>query len=198
MPINDNDIRVKRTKKLIRQGLAELSKTKSLSKITVKELTDLVEINRGTFYLHYKDISDLVNSIETNLYNDFDDFIKNVTAKMIVKDPVDILEKYVIFIEENKDAFTMLMGAHGDVEFVFKLSALLDEKVLELCNSFFPDMNKSVYELSSAYCKFGAFGLMNCWFLKHPEWTARQVAELWRQLIANGLFGVVENRPKGV
>ena len=198
MPINDNDTRVKRTKKLIRQGLAELSKTKSLSKITVKELTDLVEINRGTFYLHYKDIADLVESIETNLYNDFNDFIKNVTPKSVIKNPIDVLEQYTKFVECNKEAFVMLMGVHGDAEFVFKLIALLDEKVYDLCKSFFPNMNQSVYDFSTEYGKFAAVGLMNCWFYKHPEWSARQVAELWFKLMTKGLNGMVENKPEGV
>ena len=63
MAINNEDSRVKRTKKLIRKGLVELSQTKRINKITVKELTDHIEINRGTFYLHYKDVFDLVESL---------------------------------------------------------------------------------------------------------------------------------------
>ena len=198
MAINDNDTRVKRTKKLIRQGLAELSRTKSLSKITVKELTDLVEINRGTFYLHYKDIADLVESIETNLYNDLGEFINSVTPKSVIKKPIDVLEQYAKFCEENKEAFVMLMGVHGDAEFIFKLTTLLDGRIYDLCKSFFPNMNQSIYDFSTEYGKFAAVGLMNCWFYKHPEWTARQVAELWFQLMTRGLQGMVENKPEGV
>lgn len=198
MPINDNDTRVKRTKKLIRQGLAELSKTKSLSKITVKELTDLVEINRGTFYLHYKDIADLVESIETNLYNDLGEFINSVTPKSVIKKPIDVLEQYAKFCEENKEAFVMLTGVHGDAEFIFKLTALLDSRIYDLCKSFFPNMNQSLYDFATEYGKFAAVGLMNCWFYKHPEWTSRQVAELWLTLMTKGLNGMVENRPGGI
>lgn len=198
MPVNDNDIRVKRTKKLIRQGLAELAKTKRLSKITVKELTDLVEINRGTFYLHYKDIADLVETIENTLYNDLQEFTENVTPKNIMKNPIDILEQYANFVRDNKDAFTMFMGPHGDAEFMFKLSALLDEKIYELCISLYPNMNKNVYEFALDYCKFGAVGLVNCWVSKHPEWTSRQVAEYWYHLMINGIMGAIENKPKGV
>ena len=58
------DSRVRRTKRLLRQGLTELLKEKSIKKITVRELSDRVDINRGTFYLHYKDIYDLVEQIE--------------------------------------------------------------------------------------------------------------------------------------
>lgn len=192
MAINDNDIRVKRTKRLIRQGLSELAKTKSITKISVKELTDLVEINRGTFYLHYKDISDLVESIETNLYNEFSVFMNSITPQNIAENALDLLEKYVSFAYENKDVLEMLMGAHGDAEFVFKLTSLMDEKIYDLCKTFFPNMNYSLFDMASEYGKFSAIGLLNCWFTKHPEWTSRQVAEMWFTLMTRGLYGITQ------
>ena len=50
------DRRVRKTKKLLLDGLTQLMQTKDVSEISVKELSDLVDINRGTFYLHYRDI----------------------------------------------------------------------------------------------------------------------------------------------
>ena len=44
------DRRVRKTKKLLRQGLAKLMENKSINEITVKELVDEVDINRSTFY----------------------------------------------------------------------------------------------------------------------------------------------------
>ena len=41
------DRRVRKTKNQLRQGLARLMLKKSLKEITVKELTDLVDMNRG-------------------------------------------------------------------------------------------------------------------------------------------------------
>ena len=198
MAINDNDIRVKRTKRLIRQGLSELSKTKSLSKISVKELTDLVEINRGTFYLHYKDISDLVDSIETELYNEFSAFMNSLTPQIVLENAPDLLEEYASFAYENKDVLTMLMGAHGDAEFVFKLTSLLDEKIYDLCKAYYPNMNHALFDMASEYGKFGAVGILNCWFTKHPEWTSRQVAEMWLTLMTRGLHGITHKDSKEV
>ena len=43
------DSRVRRTKRLLKQGLTELMAQKSIKKITVRELSELVDINRGTF-----------------------------------------------------------------------------------------------------------------------------------------------------
>ena len=46
------DRRVRRTKKLLSQGLIELMQQKQVKDITVRELADLVDVNRGTFYLY--------------------------------------------------------------------------------------------------------------------------------------------------
>ena len=53
------DLRVIRTKRNIRAAFVELAKKKPVSKITVTELAEKAMINKGTFYLHYRDIYEL-------------------------------------------------------------------------------------------------------------------------------------------
>ena len=50
------DRRVRRTKQLIKQSLIELMHEKPFKDITVKDITERADLNRGTFYLHYVDI----------------------------------------------------------------------------------------------------------------------------------------------
>ncbi|WP_180339343.1 TetR/AcrR family transcriptional regulator [Peptoniphilus catoniae] len=71
----------KYTQKAIIESFMELLKKKSLDKITVKEIIELAEINRNTFYYYFQDIYDLLDSAfkeesvkfrkETDLNNDF-------------------------------------------------------------------------------------------------------------------------------
>ena len=194
MPVNDNDSRVKRTKKLIRKGLAELTKEKSINKITVKELTDLIEINRGTFYLHYKDIFDLVESIENSLYDEFNEIIKTVNPKTILETPIDILEKFCVFISENADAFVMLIGENGDANFVYRIGTVMNDAVFELFSSIYPEMDSERYSFTYEYCKYGSVGLIRCWIIENHDWTPRQVAELWLRLIARGVWGIMDKQ----
>lgn len=56
---NKQDLRVKKTKRAIRQAFEHLLMTRPLPKITVTELAKEAEINKATFYLHYTDIYDL-------------------------------------------------------------------------------------------------------------------------------------------
>ena len=58
------DRRVIKTRRQLKKGLAALMKEKSVNQITVKELVEEVDINRSTFYLHFKDIQDLLREIE--------------------------------------------------------------------------------------------------------------------------------------
>ena len=62
------DLRVKKTKNSIINAFLKLRAKKSLERITVKELSDLAEINKATFYLHYKDIYDLSETLENELF----------------------------------------------------------------------------------------------------------------------------------
>ena len=58
------DRRVRKTKTRLLNCLTELMKEKEVKDISVKELSDLADINRGTFYLHYRDVYDMLNKVE--------------------------------------------------------------------------------------------------------------------------------------
>lgn len=198
MPVNDNDIRVKRTKKLIKNGLIELSKTKSITKITVKELTDHIEINRGTFYLHYKDIFELIEAIENELYDEFNNTISSITPYKMLKHPVDVCEIVCEHFRIHMETYSMLMGEHGDAQFTYKMGELLNEKVYALFKRIFSNMDDAKYNFAYNYGKFGLVGLTYCWSTMYPDWTSREVAEMWLKLTVKGIWGIIGDEAKGV
>jgi len=55
---------VRMTKQRLYQALITLLQQKSLREITVRELTELAGISRGTFYFHYADIYALMDQME--------------------------------------------------------------------------------------------------------------------------------------
>ena len=58
-----SDLRVTKTRRLIKATFLELVQAKPVQKITVTELATRAEISKGTFYLHYLDIYDLYNQM---------------------------------------------------------------------------------------------------------------------------------------
>ena len=90
------DLRVKRTKTNITNACLELCAKKPPERITVKELADLAEINKATFYLHYKDIYDLLETLENDLFERVFDSIEH---------PHSVLSEPKLFIRELVEGF---------------------------------------------------------------------------------------------
>lgn len=126
------DRRVRKTKAQLRAGLARLMQKKSIKEITVKELVEEVDINRSTFYLHYTDIYQMLESIEGELMDEVSHLVDDYPL-----DPINNKESSYPFIEQiftildnNKDICIALLGKNGDMAFVSRIEKLIAETVL--------------------------------------------------------------------
>lgn len=90
------DLRVKKTKNSIINAFLQLRAKKPLERITIKELADLAEINKATFYLHYKDIYDLSEHLENDLFENVFNSIEH---------PNCVLSEPKMFIRELVEGF---------------------------------------------------------------------------------------------
>ncbi|RIO05573.1 TetR/AcrR family transcriptional regulator, partial [Mammaliicoccus sciuri] len=49
------DRRVRKSKRAIKQAFIQLLKENNLDRITIQQISDLADVNRGTFYLNYEE-----------------------------------------------------------------------------------------------------------------------------------------------
>lgn len=77
------DLRVVKTKTLIKNSFLELIEEKGYSKVSVTDIVDKAMINRNTFYLHYLDKEDLINEMITENYKKTEPLIKRILLKHI-------------------------------------------------------------------------------------------------------------------
>ena len=61
------DLRILKTKASLQEALIELLQEKELDKISISELCKKANVNRGTFYLHYQDITELFEEYFHNM-----------------------------------------------------------------------------------------------------------------------------------
>ena len=86
------------TKEIIIRTLFELLNEKPLAKITVKDIVERCGVNRNTFYYHFRDISDVV---ESALLREVDNAFEHPVE---VDSMLECLEVLVKLIGENKKA----------------------------------------------------------------------------------------------
>jgi len=125
------DLRIRKTRKAIRYAFIDLLAEKELNKISINAITQKAEINRATFYLHYKDINDLIDSI-------LDDLLADLKKILIDKfeesyKPGDELTSLILLLEhiaENSHMYKVLLVTKNIPYFTPKLMDLLYELIL--------------------------------------------------------------------
>jgi len=111
--VQNENRRVKYSKRLIQESLLELLQEKPLEKITVKELCEKADVNRGTFYRYYEDIFDLFHTIEDSLARDFDRHVQNMEIGSFETFIYNLLESS----KKNQTLLIILANDRGDGSF---------------------------------------------------------------------------------
>lgn len=64
------DRRVLRTRAALQRALTDLVQERDLSQISVADVVELAEVNRSTFYDHYRDVHQLAEAASTSMIDD--------------------------------------------------------------------------------------------------------------------------------
>ena len=115
------DYRVRVTQKLIREAFTGLLKQKPIQSISIKELCELAGINRGTFYAHYRDIYDLREKIEDEMYRDVLDALKPLLDEGAGATQLEITTGVFQWMRDNRDMCEVILGEYGDRRFLWKM-----------------------------------------------------------------------------
>ncbi|HHZ05773.1 MAG TPA: TetR/AcrR family transcriptional regulator [Clostridiales bacterium] len=181
------DRRVRKTKSQLRKGLTVLLQKKPIKDITVRELSDLVDINRGTFYLHYKDIYDMLSEIEEEMFRDVNQIINETPNPLAAGTPLPFLEKMFTYLSDNSDLCIALLGENGDIAFVDKLKSVVRTKCLYDWMSIHDNSNVVAFEYFYSFIVSGCIGLLSSWLSNGEKETPKQMATLAEQIILHGI-----------
>lgn len=97
------DRRIKRTKAAVFNAMLDLMVEKDASKITVLELCKRADINKSTFYLHYKSMEDCLESCFQIIMNGVVDISKLVNYDEIRKNPKPFVDSVIDEVGKNSD-----------------------------------------------------------------------------------------------
>src|SRR5947209_19195591 len=115
-PSADN-LRVKRTRILLREALIALIEEQGFDALTVGELTEHAMVSRAAFYRNYQDKYDLVEQI----FEEAMSALLSAVGDLGREHPAEIWVKFFEHIAEYKRLYRTLLGRKGSPWFVRKL-----------------------------------------------------------------------------
>jgi len=100
------DLRVRRTRKMVREAFIKLVITIGFDRISVQMLADEAMINRATFYRHYEDMHDLAEKVYAELAAEYAASIQD----MVFQHPEDATRMLFEHVAEMADFYKSMLA----------------------------------------------------------------------------------------
>lgn len=174
-----NDRRTRRTKNAIESAFIELILKNDVNKITIKDITDMADTNRSTFYTHYEDIYDLLRVIENKLIDGISVFQSD---NLLAASAQDRMTESLQYIWDNRELFSAIVESSHGSEFLGKLCGVLGAKLLELLDD--------VPENELLVCLYtnGAIAVIRKWLSNdNPSMSAQELCIFLENTVRRGL-----------
>ncbi|MFC4099607.1 TetR/AcrR family transcriptional regulator [Paenibacillus xanthanilyticus] len=197
------DRRKERTKQLLHKALLELIEERGLEGITVSDLTQRAEINRGTFYLHYKDVPDMLDQSKMAFLQGLREQVITLDVNgLIRKAAVDETDQSLVdlfaYIADHADLFRLLLGPGGDSFFGDQVVQLLKEnfydKLLPLWRVEEARLNIP-YDFLIAYVSAANLGFLQHWLETGMQQTPEQFAQMIVRVVRTGPIHLSQDIP---
>jgi len=176
-PATEDSPRVAETRKKIKDAFVTLYAEQPIEKIDIKSITDLAGFNRGTFYVYYLDIYDLLAQIEADFYGYIHNNVKYFVKTFFDSEEVEE-ELLAVFNRENPIYIKVLIATPGKS----KLPAILKEKVkdamrdeLKARNIYKEPQEASMMEYLLEYITSAHFGVITRWLINDLDLSALEV-----------------------
>ena len=163
---NPQDRRAKRTAVQIKETMFSLMQAKAIHEIKVSEICKLCQINRATFYDHYRDVFDLVQDMEQDMLLELQGLMDAVSPEGT--EAAEVSQLFFAFLEDHRENLHLLITSERSREFCTRLDAHLmpffEKKIrqnYEIPEGMELQLQRAMEFVSSGYYRFWINALTN-------------------------------------
>ena len=174
--------RTEQTKADLKEAFWQLYAETPIEKITVGQVCERAGYNRGTFYLHFQDLYDMLRDIEDSLLAGMTNCVETCMRRLRQDSSkvscIAACKDVVLYYERNKPYITVLLGERGDPAFIFRLKGSLKPLWREYVIG--PDTGRTEEEIDLLleYTLAGTLFMISRWLSDPGSTSARQLAHL--------------------
>ncbi len=189
-PRENIDPRVIRTRQMLRDALIALIQERGFESLTVKDITDKATLNKATFYLHYKDLDDLLIQSTVELQEELMTAIGGpiITSENLTSSLLALLTLVYEHFGLHKDFYDVVLNKIGTPPVITAIQNPIEtvsqHTITRLHNpDAIVDQDLIVRFMSSA-----CIGLMQRWLATGAERSPEYMAEQCLNLLAYGVY----------
>lgn len=134
------DRRVRKSKRAIKQAFIQLLKENNLNRITIQQISDLADVNRGTFYLNYEDKYALLDEMENEQIEEIKGFVdirkmdlSTKTSDRFIEDFANkIIKNVITHIEHNIEFYQVILNLERKSQIEEQLAEIVRSNIKHL------------------------------------------------------------------
>jgi len=167
------DIRIEKTRQLIINTFIDLLAEKGFEKITISDIAERANVNRGTVYLHYVDKFDLLDKcietyVELLLHHCADSTDTNLNA--------GAFQSLFEYLEKNFTIYKLLLSNEGLGFFRNRLYAIIAQTVTEVIG--IKSENQAISnDVTTHFLASGFIGVLEWWINNSMPCNVQEVTE---------------------
>lgn len=195
-----DDPRAKRTREDLRTALVSLVSEKGFESVRVRDLTERARVNRATFYKHYRDKWDLMESTFEEVIAGLEartDPPPNNTAAVDFANPPDGWVVLFEHLAEHEGFYRAVLGEGGSPWFAARVRGRLEEIVGRRLRDMVPNASRAWMprEVVMPFVSYAVLGTVSWWLENGRPYSADQMAEWTIRLAATGAYSALGLRP---
>ena len=181
------DRRALRSKRLLRKAFTELAQDRGLDGFSVSDLTEKADINRGTFYAHYKDMAELLGGYEDEIITSLLSLkpkIKSVSLRELLAfsrkgSPPQVTIELFDLLREHGDLLRILLSPSGDALFQARLrDRLCADIVRSILHRKYTENPSALTEYYISYYASATLGLIQRWLERDMSESSSEMARI--------------------
>ena len=149
------DKRTEKTRHSIYNAFIEMRSKKALERISVKELCELADINKSTFYAHYLDIYDLSDKIESEITAEI---MKEIDIDDLIENPASLPGQLSLLLTSNQSLISTIFSGSRTQELPGKI---LSEILKQLNEKHSEYVNNERVKIMLTYSVYGGYYAFN-------------------------------------
>ena len=168
---------------MLKGALVEAMQKEHISKISVKSLCELADINRSTFYAHFRDQYDLLHHIEQEV-------LDNITRQLERQDfdgkgPISfqVLNLILKYVRQNASLFKALLSDNCEPDIqreIMKLPDIISVQIYE-------GLDERAKDYLSVFGITGCVSILQKWLQDGMPESTGQISELILQFLYHGI-----------
>lgn len=187
------DRRKARTRQWLYKALLELIEEKGMEGVTVSKLTERAGVNRGTFYLHFRDPSDMLNQYKMEVLDGLARELDRIDPFELQRyagknEPYPVSLRVLEYIDKHADFFRVMFGPKGDISFLMQIKEFMKNKMSDYFSKNFPQTDRALVprDYAIAYVVSGNLGLLAYWFETGRRLPPAEIARMVTRILSDG------------